>query len=257
MSNALLLIVVVLCVTVGFILGALILLLVTRKEKGSQEAPHPAPGSPPQPAAAAPQGVRLLSDPATGKLMVELSGRPTASASSLNEDQRKTLEKAYGDLGEWLGKQPPLPVQPLQRPAEQPPAALPLVTPPPAQEPASRPSGLRARLANTKDALPGNMPPAVEPVPATLFQPAKPNPEAAHPAPTMVMQIDEILQEMAAQSPLANRGIRITEEPRQGVVVWIATTRYQGIDSVPDPDARALIRAAVAEWERRSEAGQA
>jgi hypothetical protein len=41
------------------------------------------------------------------------------------------------------------------------------------------------------------------------------------------------------------------EFPNKGMVVLIGLDQYEGIDAVPDENIRALLRAAVAEWEAR------
>jgi len=68
---------------------------------------------------------------------------------------------------------------------------------------------------------------------------------------SIAAQIDEILQEMVENSPLAPRGIRLMELPGKGMVVMVGLDQYEGVEAVPDEDIRQLIRAAVAEWERR------
>lgn len=83
--------------------------------------------------------------------------------------------------------------------------------------------------------------------------PAKPSKEAVPEPLSIVAQIDEILQEMLKRSPLDQRGIRLSEDPDRGVVVWVGLERYSGIDEVPMKDVQGILRAAVAEWERRSE----
>ena len=35
------------------------------------------------------------------------------------------------------------------------------------------------------------------------------------------------------------------------MAVFVGLTRYSGIDEVPDPDIKAAIRAAIAEWEEK------
>ncbi len=79
-------------------------------------------------------------------------------------------------------------------------------------------------------------------------------PETRPPLPekSMVAQIDEILQEKLNTSPLAGQGIRLIEHPTQGLVVMVGLNRYEGVDEVPDPEIRSLIRESVAEWEQRS-----
>lgn len=94
------------------------------------------------------------------------------------------------------------------------------------------------------------MPP---PTAAPADLPAKTGGETSRPT-SIVAQIDAILQEKLSASPLAERGIRLTEEPQHGVAVWVGLQRYAGIDSVPDAEIVRLIRAAVKEWERQNAA---
>ena len=68
-------------------------------------------------------------------------------------------------------------------------------------------------------------------------------------ATTVVGQIDEILQTMLREKNLSDRGISLTQDPSQGVVVWVGMERYLGIDSVPDEGIKALIQSAVRKWE--------
>jgi hypothetical protein len=66
-----------------------------------------------------------------------------------------------------------------------------------------------------------------------------------------VAQIDDVLQSRLVGTPLAAKRIRLGETPGGGVLVYIGTDRYEGIDAVPDPEAVAAIRAAISEWEKR------
>lgn len=86
------------------------------------------------------------------------------------------------------------------------------------------------------------------------------NPEAATVSPfvseqseskSIVGQIDDILQEKLAGSPLTDRAIRLMESLDGGMVVYIGMDQYKDIDSIPDENVVALIRAAVQEWEQR------
>jgi hypothetical protein len=69
---------------------------------------------------------------------------------------------------------------------------------------------------------------------------------------SIVQQIDEILQDMLEESPLQSKGIKLVDDIRHGVVVWIGLEHFEGIDAVTDQEARELIQAAAAEWERRT-----
>jgi hypothetical protein len=70
-------------------------------------------------------------------------------------------------------------------------------------------------------------------------------------AKSIAAQVDEILQEMLATSPLNSNAIRLLELPGKGLVVMVGLEQYEGVDAVPDVEIRNLIRSAVAEWERR------
>lgn len=93
--------------------------------------------------------------------------------------------------------------------------------------------------------------PAVAPVEVPPVAPA--TAPAAQPASgSIVQQINDVLQEQLAGTPLAERAIRLSDGPRQSVVVWVGGQRYEGIDAVPDAEVKAAIRAAVSTWERRA-----
>jgi len=72
------------------------------------------------------------------------------------------------------------------------------------------------------------------------------------PKESIVVQIDNILQDMLTGSALEDRGIHLDEGLNMGVVVWVGSESFQGIDQVSDPVIAKVIRKAVAEWERRS-----
>ncbi|RME89710.1 MAG: hypothetical protein D6770_03880 [Anaerolineae bacterium] len=72
---------------------------------------------------------------------------------------------------------------------------------------------------------------------------------------SIIEQIDDILQAKLARSPLAGRGIRLVEAPDGSVHIWVAQNLYKAIDEIPDPAIQAIIREAIAEWERRSTPG--
>jgi len=67
----------------------------------------------------------------------------------------------------------------------------------------------------------------------------------------IVAQIDQILQDRLAGTPMAGRGISLQESPKGGVIVSIGLQRFEGIDAVPDPEVKAAIRQAVEVWEKK------
>ncbi len=69
---------------------------------------------------------------------------------------------------------------------------------------------------------------------------------------SIVEQVDEVLQEILEEKGLTSKKIRLTEMPNKGVIVWTGKEFYEGIDSVPDEEVKALIKAAVKRWEKTS-----
>ena len=82
--------------------------------------------------------------------------------------------------------------------------------------------------------------------------------EAPAPEPlSIAAQVDEIVQEMLADpaqgsASLRAKGVRLMELPGKGMVVMVGLEQYEGVEAVPDPEVKALLRAAVARWELRS-----
>jgi hypothetical protein len=68
----------------------------------------------------------------------------------------------------------------------------------------------------------------------------------------MVEQVDDILREMQADLPANTPRIKLRDNMHHGVVVWIGLEHYDGIENVPDEQARQMVKRAVAEWERRA-----
>ncbi len=228
MSNVFLLISLALVLVVGIFTGVLVMLLLQNRQKKSEGSPQAETKGRYTPVA------NLWRDPASGKLLVEREGRILSSALSLNEDQRKDMQSAAQELSAWTGL-------------------------PAAAQPTPQISSTRAELPPQPEKA-FNREQFFDPEPAAEAIPLAATVVAAQPAVpaaprSIVMQIDEVLQEMLAKTNLANSAVRLAEEPRHGVIVWVGIQRYEGIDSVPDENVRAIIRAAVKEWEKRSAAG--
>jgi hypothetical protein len=66
---------------------------------------------------------------------------------------------------------------------------------------------------------------------------------------SIVAQIDALLQTRLEGTHLADRGIRLVETPNQGMAVQVGQESFPAIEAVPDPEVRAAIRQAVADWE--------
>ncbi len=103
-------------------------------------------------------------------------------------------------------------------------------------------------------AAPAPQPVKTGPVPPPASLPPSPPPKSVTPTTSsIVSQINDILQEVLLESPMAERKISLTQEPSMGVVVWVDGVRYTGIDTVPDPAVKDLIQKAVRKWERKND----
>lgn len=162
-----------------------------------------------------------------GYLSLDLDGS-RVDTTALTADERKRLIEMLSLMRPWLeGK--PVPAPQSQSPsAFQPQQSAPLTSPPPA---APRPV---------------TSPPA-GPRPATIAREDRP----VAPAGSIVTQIDTVLQSRLAGTPLEDRGIFLAQSPEGGVMVYVGLTKYMGIEDVPDPEVKAAIRAAIAEWENK------
>lgn len=157
-----------------------------------------------------------------GNLTLDLDGT-RLDTSALTTEQRKRLIEMLNAMRPWLEGRPATPPAPVS-------------TPPPA--------------------------PAAPPPPQTIAQPqpsASKSPPTAkkkngepEAAPTSIVgQINLILQGQIANTPLATRGLVLMESASGGVNVYIGVSKYEGLDEVPDEDAKTAIRAAIAEWEKK------
>lgn len=201
---------------------------------------------------------RLWREKGSGRLVVEMDGRTLVTTEPLNDIQRERLEKAERDFRAWLGMGleadvPPIspapPVAP-QAPAQvvpavpvqSAPAAVPPATPPLAQmdAPAASPTRQSPPPTRTIPFTPPGVPPAVIPPAAAATRANR----------SIVEQIEDILQEMLAGTPLAGRGIHLHQDPTRGVMVQVGLEYFEGIDSVPDPEIKGILKSAVAAWEK-------
>jgi hypothetical protein len=69
---------------------------------------------------------------------------------------------------------------------------------------------------------------------------------------SMIEQINKVLQSKLANSAFKERGIWLTEGPGGSVIIKDGLNRYEGIDSIPDPEVKNLIQQAVSDWEKGS-----
>ncbi len=216
------------CVIVGFIIGALVALFFSEREKKQMSNAGdllPEDIDPDQHT----QLIRLWRT-AGGALLVELNGRVLTDIKQASTAQRLEFEAITEQWFKWLGLRFDLPKTEV-KPTPQP---TPAVEPAPVYPPV-RPSA----------------PP--RPTAATANASVVTTPQTPVSSDSMVGQIDEILQDMIRNSDQQQHSVKITQDFREGIIVLLDGARYVGVDGVPDPEIKGLIHAAATEWERRSE----
>lgn len=222
----------VIFISIGALIGALLAALFSgSKSEPEEEASTGQDNQHPRKPAGLQEGsyqeiALLWRDETTGKLLAEMNGITYSSLEGMDPEARQAAQKTALQWLSWTGQNAPAPAARVQEASSAPPDL---------------------------EALKINLPPAGSRRPSIL--PGVENdqdktPEAVKES--IVVQIDNILQDMLAGSVLHNRGIHLAEGPNMSVIVWIGSEHFQGIDQVPDPAIAHVIRKAVAEWEKRS-----
>lgn len=148
----------------------------------------------------------------SGRLWLEMDGNRLNEKESLQPEQRRRLVNTVVELRPWLEKTPAV------------------------------------------EAIAEILPTPVSPSSATAMA-GKPVIEQVKPAPVLksiVEQIDDVLQAALAGSPYQTRDIHLTEGPGGTVLVRDGLSKFEGIEAVPEPEIKAIIRQAVADWEKTS-----
>lgn len=197
---------------------------------------------------------------ANGALVIQIEDQTLDVGQSVNMEQRQFLADLLADLNRWLGVQnTPSGVTPQQIPST--PSAAPIMPPIVAE---SSPSP----VAPKPFAVPLHESPPITPPPATTEKPSLLNPirslrylleneatqklEQQKVPPSIAAQVDEILQAKMKGTRFEQQGIRLMELPGKGMVVMVGLQQFDSIDSVTDPQVKILLKAAVAEWEKRA-----
>ncbi len=152
---------------------------------------------------------------------LELDGSPLVAPTEMTAVQRKRLIELLSRLRPWLEGQTIRPT-----------------TTPPAPSDAIRPA------TPTITARP-------EQLATTPPTPTAGTEETPSSAESIIAQIDHILQRNLSGTALAGK-VRLREQAGGGIEIWVNAKRYTSVDEVAEADAKAAIRAAIAEWERRS-----
>jgi hypothetical protein len=224
MNLATTLVLILISITIGFLIGALVYGL--RAKSTAQPAPQE------KDTASSEQGVRLWRDPQTQGISVELEGKTYHQVGELSSETRNRLAQLARDWQLWLG-------MPLSRLA-----ALAAQTSPGQADP--------AQSANKTGIPPETAPQAPrDKAPAGTARVTEKTKVDTAPE-SIAAQIDAILQVRLENSPLAERQIKLQELPGQGLVVIVGQEKYTDLTLVPDQQVREAIAAAVTEWEQKN-----
>jgi hypothetical protein len=229
-----------LCAIMGFVAGVLVTLLWQERGRNKQ-APGGLPGGlvngQHEPV------VRLWRDKKSGKLLTELDGNVYAENKAINKSLRKDLKATAMQWAAWViegeEKATPPAAAPAPAPVIQSPVAA--VVPPPQPN-------IAAPLAPPFVAVPVA---PQSPLPQVDKKAAE-APQTETPK-TMLEEIDEIIQEITEGTPLESLKVRLATDARSNVVVWVGSKHFEGADAVDDPEVKAVLRKAVAAWEKRYE----
>ncbi len=225
---------------------------------------------PAQPATTPGEIMRVIRDESTGKVLIEIEGQRYAHIKEI-QDARigrqvlwaiadlirftgglianpQALRAARAENKVTDGERHPrtTPNRPIPQTAKE-------TAPPPPNASRGSPPSLPPR-------------PAAEPTPPSLqpqhryniveffrrgFQPREPV-EALSAPTSFVDEIEEILQRRIAEhTPPLSRSVHVRTGPTGLLQIVVGVEVYDSADEIPYPEIKALIKAAVAEWERR------
>lgn len=200
----------------------------------------------------------LWSKTPNGPLFADINGKCFNSPTELQIVERNRVTRALNNFQMWMERPilrtgntgalpnledtiPPEPV--VQAPPEELPTAVDI-----ADQPMPTVQPIKINPADTLEDGADTTQPVV-PVPATISLKSKPKPATIQNK-SIVEQINDIIQEKIPGTPLEETGIKLQETPK-GVLVWVGNQSYLGLDSLPEGDAKKIIRIAVAEWEKK------
>ena len=217
MSNlSFVILIVLVSIGIGFALGSLI--TGARGERTPAEKPKP------QTVPSLVQVAGIMTDRGGKVVYLLIEEKVVRSAAELSREQRTRLAPYFDVLNSWFNPIPPAAMAGALSAEIAPPAGI-ASTPTETKRPNTGPLNLLSRAARSD-----------------------PPPE---PPKSIVVQINDILQEKLENTPLETRGIRLKELPNQAMAVVVGLDQYDGIEDVPDEEIRSIIRSAVSDWEKR------
>jgi hypothetical protein len=216
-------------VTIGFITGAAISYWLLEREKNnpSEEMFPPSREQTIPMEQAFEEIFRIYRDKVSGKILLKIDDRMTPTRVDLNKAQLLLVDQVVHEAMDWIGIQ--LHPSNTQEPV-------------PAKIETSKPSGGSNPGSDRAELLP------TFEIPMRSAQKTKQ--KVVPLARSFVEQIDDILQDMLELTPYKDQKIQLAEDPTDGVIAWIGSKRFVGIDAIDDPEVQKLIKIAIAKWEK-------
>ena len=212
------------------------------------------PPEAPGPARADTELLRLWRSP-NGDLVVEVNGRRYGSRLEVNEyTVGQQIANAASDLNSFLNSFAPGPIR-----AAPPTAPTPIVSAPPKTNEAQpklpsffAPPKIERPVVKVSLEEAAQMelkPPTMDISRQFRYlrdQQKKPEIQIK----SVAEEIDEILQVTLIGTPLAGRGLKVSDG-KHGAVFACDGHNYESVDQIPDPAAREAVRAAIQKWDQK------
>jgi hypothetical protein len=228
-------ILIVVAAIAGYILGIVDSRITASLRKKSEEKSTPTMGAPEVIAQETSQSgeytvLKVTIDKAL-KFHLEVGGKYLDKPEALSPEERKRVVDIVTQLQPWLDDKP---VPAALPPAPELPPLKTLTPSIPAQSSVAKTSPKIDALRGFRSLLNNDVKP---PSNKNSF--------------SIVAMIDEVLQTKLFGTPLMDKAIRLEDGPMGEVIVCVGSQRYDGVGAVPDPEIRDIIKAAIAEWERK------
>jgi hypothetical protein len=214
----------------GVIIGLLLGLMINALRGDSSKRAAPS-----ESASRGIENILLWHDREGGNLIVDLDGATFIRVDEMHPEQRARLETVYSQLKRFMGVQDTVQRQATITSLTEQPAVTAIIPPEPVKP-------IPAKLSLETIVVPS----------ASLDKKGgkKTPPEPIKPL-SIVGEIDEILQNMIADTPLLERGLQLVETPSHTIAVWMDKRQYENIEAVPDPEVQEIIHRAVKKWENK------
>lgn len=198
---------------------------------------------------------RLWYSPTRKSILPELDGEFIQDHASLTPERQKKIFRISDLLGEWVRKIP-TEVSQLVAKSEEASANSPFTDVPPANEESQSLPFIETPQVKSvtppTDTIPQSSGMREEKIEDQVTSEEDGGETLVSKPKTVAGQISLILEEMLHKSPLKEKGIRLIEREDHGVDVWIGTEKFDGVESIPYPEAKQLIKAAAARWEKEA-----